>query len=526
MTLELPTSDDRATAEGDEEMDLSQVKQRIQDVVAVLNDFRRQRQHGKSRKDYLSVMQRDVCTYYGYLPELAELFMGLFSPAEALQFFEANEEQRPVTIRTNTLKTTRRRLAQALIARGVSLDPVGDWTKVGLKIHNSRVPLGATPEYLAGHYMLQSSASFLPVMALDPQPGERVLDMAASPGGKTTHIAQMMGNKGLLMANDIRKDRVPALAGNLSRLGVQIGIVTNYDGRAFPKVTGGFNRVLLDAPCSGLGVIAKDPAVKLSRSVHDISITAHLQKELLCAAVDSVDVSGSGRIIVYSTCSVSVQENEEVIDYILKKRCVKLVPTGLSFGVHGFTRFKAKRYHPSLNLTRRFYPHVHNTDGFYVAKLYKYANGSPDRGTAAGDDGSEEQESGFVRSESEPEDSDVENGDVPHAIAPSRKEKRKRANGKAKEKKDEPKRRKSLLLVGAQTSSEDEEDDHDQQQKERGENEIARRKRHRKSKTARSENRSTDKKSDGEKTTTTTTTKKKKKKKKSKKKKKTKKEGL
>ena len=92
--------------------------------------------------------------------ELAQLFLDLFSPAEALQFFESNEEQRPVILRTNTLKTTRRRLAQTLIARGVSLDPVGKWTKVGLKVHNTRVPLGATPEYLAGHYMLQSSASF------------------------------------------------------------------------------------------------------------------------------------------------------------------------------------------------------------------------------------------------------------------------------------------------------------------------------------------------------------------------------
>ena len=296
--MNLPTADDM-NQEMEQGVDLVNVKERIQDVVSVLSDFRRRREPGKSRQDYLRVLKSDVCTYFGYLPELAQLFLDLFSPAEALQFFESNEEQRPVILRTNTLKTTRRRLAQTLIARGVSLDPVGKWTKVGLKVHNTRVPLGATPEYLAGHYMLQSSASFLPVMALDPQPGERVMDMCASPGGKTTHIAQRMGNKGLLLANDIRKDRIPGLAGNLSRLGVQIAVVTNYDGRQFPKVTGGFNRVLLDAPCSGLGVISKDQAVKLARTVKDISITAHLQKELLCSAVDSVDVSGPGRVIVY-----------------------------------------------------------------------------------------------------------------------------------------------------------------------------------------------------------------------------------
>ena len=93
-----------------------------------------------------------------------------------------------------------------------------------MKVHNIG-PVGY--RYLAGHYMLQNSASFLPVMALDPQPGERVMDMVPL-GGKTTHIAQRMGNKGLLLANDIRKDRIPGLAGNLSRLGVQIAVVTNY----------------------------------------------------------------------------------------------------------------------------------------------------------------------------------------------------------------------------------------------------------------------------------------------------------
>ena len=105
----------------------------------------------------------------------------MFSPAEAIEWFEANESDRPVVIRTNTLKTKRKDLAQvrtslplcdvlqALLNRGVSLDPLGDWTKVGLKIYDTPVPIGATPEYLAGHYMLQSAASFLPVLALDPK---------------------------------------------------------------------------------------------------------------------------------------------------------------------------------------------------------------------------------------------------------------------------------------------------------------------------------------------------------------------
>ena len=109
--VELPDEDD-LNKEMEQGVDLVNVKERIQDVVSVLSDFRRRREPGKSRSDYLHVLKTDICTYFGYLPELAQLFLDLFSPAEALQFFESNEEQRPVILRTNTLKTTRRRLAR------------------------------------------------------------------------------------------------------------------------------------------------------------------------------------------------------------------------------------------------------------------------------------------------------------------------------------------------------------------------------------------------------------------------------
>lgn len=116
--------------------------------------------------------------------------MQVFQLGEIVDLLDANESPRPLTIRTNTLKTRRRELAKALIARGVNLDPVGKWSKVGLVIYSSQVPVGATPEYLAGHYMIQGAASFLPVMALAPQENERVLDMCAAPGGKSTHLGR------------------------------------------------------------------------------------------------------------------------------------------------------------------------------------------------------------------------------------------------------------------------------------------------------------------------------------------------
>uniref|UniRef100_A0A665TTQ6 SAM-dependent MTase RsmB/NOP-type domain-containing protein n=1 Tax=Echeneis naucrates TaxID=173247 RepID=A0A665TTQ6_ECHNA len=382
--FKLPVADE-TEREGILPLDLKTIHQRIKDNIDVLCNFSTKREEGKERAEYISLLKRDLCTYYSYNTFLIEKLIDLFPLSELVDFLEANEIHRPVTIRTNTLKTRRRDLAQALINRGVNLDPLGKWSKVGLVIYDSSVPIGATPEYLAGQYMLQGASSFLPVMALSPQEGELVLDMSCAPGGKTSYIAQLMRNTGMIVANDANAERLKSVVGNIHRLGVTNTVVCNYDGRQFPKVMGGFDRVLLDAPCSGTGVIAKDPAVKTSKDEADIQRSAHLQKELLLSAIDSVNAeSPSGGYLVYCTCSIMVEENEWVVDYALKKRNVKLVPTGLDFGKEGFTRFKERRFHPSLKLSRRFYPHSHNMDGFFVAKLKKFSNVIPT--TPAGKD--------------------------------------------------------------------------------------------------------------------------------------------
>ncbi|KAF9173012.1 rRNA (cytosine-C5-)-methyltransferase nop2 [Mortierella sp. AD011] len=359
--------------------DLQVVQARIQEIVRVLNNFREMREGNRSRNDYISQLLKDLCLYYGYNEYLMEKLFYIFPVSEAIEFFEANEVPRPVTIRTNTLKTRRRELAQALINRGVNLDPIGKWSKVGLQVFDSPVPIGATPEYLAGHYMLQAASSFLPVMALAPQEHERVLDMASAPGGKSTYIAALLKNTGMVFANDANKDRTKSLVANIHRLGVKNAVVCNYDGREFPGVIGGFDRVLLDAPCSGTGVISKDASVKTNKSEQDFQMLSQLQKELVLSAIDSVDAgSKTGGYIVYSTCSVTVDENEDVVNYALKKRPnVKLVSTGLDFGKEGFTRYREKVFHPSISLTRRYYPHMHNMDGFYVAKFKKISNKIP-----------------------------------------------------------------------------------------------------------------------------------------------------
>jgi len=181
----------------------------------------------------------------------------------------------------------------------------------------------------------------------------------------------LMQNTGIIFANDANKARTKSLTANVHRLGCKNVVVCSYDGREFPKVMGGFDRVLLDAPCSGTGVISKDASVKINKTEKDFTLLSHLQKQLILCAIDSVNpASKTGGYMVYSTCSVTVDENEAVVDYALRKRPnVHLVDSGLEFGRPGYTSYRGKSFHASVKETRRFYPHVHNMDGFFVAKF-------------------------------------------------------------------------------------------------------------------------------------------------------------
>ena len=357
-------------------IDISEIKIRIQTLLSILSDFNKKRDPSKTRSFYINELKNLSMQYYDYNSDICDLIFNLFAPNEAIDFMESNQNQKIITIRSNSLKIKRRELAKNLIQRGINLDPIGEWTKVGLKIYSSQVPIGATPEYLSGQYMLQSASSFLPVLALNPQPNEKILDMCASPGGKSTYISQLMKNTGLLVANDLKKERLKSLFFNVHRLGIKNCIITNYDGRYFPKLYNKFDRVLLDAPCSGLGIINKDQSIKVNRTYKEILNNSKLQKELILSAIDSVNLKGTSKgIIVYSTCSISVEENEWVVDYALKHRYIKVIDTGINLGENGFVSFREKHFHPSLKNTKRIYPHIHGMDGFFIAKLQKYADG-------------------------------------------------------------------------------------------------------------------------------------------------------
>ena len=452
----------------------SELKSHIESILEVLAEFKARREPERSRKEYVDQLGLFIAELYGYLPELVEYFLTMFSPSEALEFVDYSDKVRPMVIRTNTLKTRRKDLALALMKRGVSLDPLANWSKVGLKITESPVPVGATPEYLSGHYMLQSAASMCPVLALSPQPKERVLDMSAAPGGKTSYIAQLMRNTGVIFANDLRADRQKATVANMHRLGVKNVITCMHDGRKLSKLFKNFkfDRILLDAPCSGLGVISRDPSVKVQRTIADVKKTAHLQKELLLAAIDVLNhKSKTGGVMVYSTCSISVFENEEVVNYALEKRDIKIVETELDFGkfagwlmyifhqrvkyltipfnsfllsinlpsgTPAFTRYQQKRFHPSLSKTRRFYPHVHNMDGFYVAKIQKLSDKKKGESEPKPSQNEKDDENKIVAKES---------SDIKKQKKTNGKKKGKRKGGKGKDEEPDPARMAKRMKV-------------------------------------------------------------------------------
>lgn len=354
------------------EADTEYLNQRTQDILEKLNNSKTTKLQAGERVRLLIELKKLYCRMFSYSNELMEYIMNLFSPSECFAFLEMMETQRPVTIRVNTLKTQKASLVKSLTEKGVNMEPLDEVCKMAFKINLSKVPMGATPEYLAGHYMLQSAASMLPVRALAPQPGEFILDMAAAPGGKTTHIGQIMKNKGSIIANDSKKERTKALFYNCQRMGLTNVIVTNFDGRRFPTCLKKFDRVLLDAPCTGLGVISRDQSIKAKRTVLDIYRAAHLQRELLRKAIDLCKVGG---YIVYSTCSFAVEENEAVVDYVCRKRFVKVVDTGLQMESKTYTKYKEHRYNDRIKYCVRVFPHIHNLDGFFIAKLLKTRDG-------------------------------------------------------------------------------------------------------------------------------------------------------
>ncbi|NHJ47239.1 MAG: RsmB/NOP family class I SAM-dependent RNA methyltransferase [Asgard group archaeon] len=302
---------------------------------------------------------------YGYLPETIERFLKLFGLEHTKAMLVAYNKKPQQSIRVNTLKTSKEKLEKRLCVKGFRLERVPFYND-GFFVKEAPFSLGATTEYLVGNYFLQSIASWLPIIALQPKPHEVILDLAAAPGGKSTHIAELMKNTGALICLDISRERIRSLRSNLSRCGIMNTILFRMDSRKFPEFDIKVNRVLLDAPCSGEGLMAIDKTRRTARSQDDILRMSQLQKELFSAAVKSLQKGG---VIVYSTCSTAPEENEEVISWAMEKYPLKIIDTGFDAFQKGLTTAFDKNYHPDLTKARRLYPHTDGTEGFFFCKI-------------------------------------------------------------------------------------------------------------------------------------------------------------
>ena len=239
------------------------------------------------------------------------------------------------------------------------------------------IKAGLRWEYMAGLYHVQEEVSLLPVTLLNVQPGQRILDLCAAPGGKTVQMGTMMGNSGTVIANDRSTGRIKAAGQSIQRLGLINVTTTTYDGANYPRAAGQFDRVLVDVPCSAEGTCRKDMKARRGASQRDWNKLGNTQRALLQKAVQLCRPGGR---IVYATCTFAPEENELIVDDILRQFGegeVRLLPAKIDDFVTmpGITEWNGRCLDPSLAQTMRVWPHHNDTGGFFVAVLEKQAGG-------------------------------------------------------------------------------------------------------------------------------------------------------
>ncbi|MBI5123595.1 RsmB/NOP family class I SAM-dependent RNA methyltransferase [Candidatus Roizmanbacteria bacterium] len=311
--------------------------------------------------------------YYKELPEkFLERLKRLYSQKEFEEILASFKNKTLPTFRTNTLKITTEELEKILKAQSFIIEKIPWYKDAFILINKSVRELTDTQEYKQGLIYIQNLSSMIPALVLDPKPDEKILDLCAAPGSKTTQIAALMKNQGEILANDLSRQRIYKLAANLKMYSVTNAKTFNFPGQAiwkkFPEY---FDKTLVDAPCSMEGRINfADPDTYKDWSLRKIKDLETKQKYLLRSAISATKVGG---LIVYSTCTLAPEENEGVIDWVLKKEgdaitIQKITIPQLSFQA-GLTYWN-KELNPVLDNTARIHPST-NMEGFFIAKITK-----------------------------------------------------------------------------------------------------------------------------------------------------------
>lgn len=304
--------------------------------------------------------------------EFLETLYNIYSPVTVDAILKSFIEGRKTTLRANKLKTTIVEIQKELRENSISFSNSSLVKEAFILNKAKESQITKLSCYNTGSIYLQNTSSMLPPLFLDLEKGQTILDMCAAPGGKTTEIASIIENKGKIMANEINIIRRERLKYNLQKQGASCTEVIGMDGKVLgDKFKEKFDRVLLDAPCSGEGTIEiKRHESYRGWSTKFIRENSKLQKKLLESGIKALKRGG---ILIYSTCTISPEENEEVIDYVLNKypnlRVMNL-NLNIKNSIQGLNLYKDKEYNDNLKKALRVIPNE-EMEGFFVCKLKK-----------------------------------------------------------------------------------------------------------------------------------------------------------
>lgn len=275
----------------------------------------------------------------------------------------------PTVIRANELKNSSSHLEEILKSHDIKF--VKNNSIHGVYEIEHDKPIGDYLFHHLGYYYVQHLSSLLAPLAIEVSEKDRVLDLCAAPGGKTCFLAQFMNNKGIIVANELNRNRMRALKGNLSRLGVANTITVNHRAELFPE-TYKFNKILLDGPCSAEGTYrGKDRLEILWKNDEGFKKSLYIvQRKIILKAFDLLEERGD---LVYSTCTYNPDENEACVQYLLDHReGVQIENLNLPIEVSpGLIEWEGRDFHPDLIKAGRVYPHKFNSGGFFLVKISK-----------------------------------------------------------------------------------------------------------------------------------------------------------
>ncbi len=292
------------------------------------------------------------------------------------RFLSTNRSPEPVTLRVRSLRYRVDEVRRRLAAAGFTVTPVPGLAHY-LRVEGGPHSVAQTLEHWLGWFHVQQCVMALPSLALGPAPGERVLDLCAAPGGKTAHLAELMGDRGCLVAVDPKEKRLRGLMANLFRLGHPNILVVASDGRELP---GGalFDRVLVDAPCSAEGNFRRQEGRLPPRTPAFQNYITHLQESLLRRAIT---LTRPGGTVVYSTCTFAPEENEAVLSRVLSDAPVEMEPIGLDVPhAPGIPSWKGEGFHPDVRHAWRVYPQHMDSGGLFMARLRRLGGPAVDQG--------------------------------------------------------------------------------------------------------------------------------------------------